>query len=728
MLLVTAQEGGYMPKRAMRYLVVAAVCFMVPGSLWAFGFPPKMTQYSPGGRIGGDFNGDGKLDLLSISKCSPEPCSSFAISVSLGSGNGRFQRAIISTIVDVGFQLEDIAVGDFNNDHKLDIALTSLAFPQSLSSDVAVVLGNGDGTFGAVAISPVASTFFPGLLVGDVNGDHNLDLVMLAEQLQLKVFLGKGDGTFQVLSDAPGAYGERVLADVNHDGKLDLIGDSLQLGNGDGTFQLPQPISGISGNVVVADFDADGNVDVAEQSYNGESPSYDSQNGVNLYFGNGDGSFKPPVFHWIGSTGQSGFTSMSAGDFNGDGKTDLLVTRGGQFDIVLNRGAGKLAPAVGYLAIGGIGILADLNGDHRTDLIFSRSTAPDKASAIPVLAGPDGTFPLSRSYFLPGGNYAMNIFAGDLNGDGRLDLVELNWQSATWRGGHLNRLLGNGDGSFKVLPDLLTGGIDSSGAALSDMNHDGKLDVVVVGGGVVNVRLGLGDGNFQGPLATSIHYPTTATVGDFNGDGIPDVALNGSARAILLGYGDGTFRNVFTLPAQFESLVVGDFNGDGKQDLGATFLGGVGVLLGNGDGTFQPVSPLRTGQTQKLLAGDFNSDGKLDLAAVGKNAGGNTVVSVYLGNGDGTLRPVQNTFVHGGVDPAGLVAADFNQDGKVDMVVSLSSADIALLPGDGSGRFQQPTFYYGGTGPVVAGDFDGNGTQDLAVVTSERTVAILLNK
>jgi hypothetical protein len=717
-----------MPKHAMRYLVVAAVCFIVPGSLWAFGFPPKMTQYSPGGSIGGDFNGDGKLDLLSISKCSPEPCSSFAISVSLGSGNGRFQRAIVSTMVDVGFQLEDIAVGDFNNDHKLDIALTSLAFSQSLSSDVAVVLGKGDGTFGAAAILPVASTFFPGLLVGDVNGDHNLDLVMLAEQLQLKVFLGKGDGTFQVLSDAPGTYGERVLADVNHDGKLDLIGDSLQLGNGDGTFQIPQPISGISGNVVVADFDADGNLDVAEQSYNGESPSYSSQNGVNLYFGNGDGTFKPPVFHWIGGTGQSGFTSMSAGDFNGDGKTDLLVGRGGQFDIVLNRGAGKLAPAVGYLAIGGIGILADLNGDHRTDLIFSRSTAPDLASAIPVLAGPGGTFPLSRSYSLPGGNYAMNILAGDLNADGRLDLIELNWQSVTWRGGHLNRLLGNGDGSFKVLPDLLTGGIDSSGAALSDMNHDGKLDVVVVGGGVVNVRLGLGDGNFQGPLATSIHYPTTATVGDFNGDGIPDVALNGSARAILLGNGDGTFRNVFTLPAQFESLVVGDFNGDGKQDLGATFLGGVGVLLGNGDGTFQPVSPLRSGQTQKLLAGDFNLDGKLDLAAVGKNAGGNTVVSVYLGNGDGTLRPTQNTFVHGGVDPAGLVAADFNQDGKVDMVVSLSSADVALLLGDGSGRFQQPTFYYGGTGPVVAGDFDGNGTQDLAVVTSERTVAILLNK
>ena len=717
-----------MAKHAMRScLIVAAACFIISGSLWATGFPPKMTQYSPGGTTVGDFNGDGKLDLLAISKCSPDPCSSFAISVSLGSGNGRFQRAVVSTIGDVGFQIGAVAVGDFNNYHKVDIAITSLTGSPSQPSAITIVLGNGNGTFGAATVFPSASMFLIGLLVGDVNGDHNLDLVMFSEQWQLRVFLGKGDGTFQTLSDAPGAYGEGVLADVNHDGKLDLVGDSLQLGNGDGTFQQPQPISGISGNVVVADFNGDGNLDVAEPSQNGESPSFSSQNGVNLYFGNGDGTFRAPVFHWIGGSGQSGL-AISVGDFNGDGKPDLLAARGGQFDIVLNRGSGKLAPAVGYQSIGGLGILADLNGDQKTDLIFTRITAPDKSVAIPVLAAPGGTFPLSRSYFLPGGNYAMSIMTGDLNTDGKLDLVELNWQSLTWRGGHLNRLLGNGDGSFAVLPDLLTGSTDSSGAALSDLNHDGRLDAVVVGGGAVNVHLGLGNGNFQSPVATTSHYPTLPAVADFNGDGIPDVALNASARMILLGNGDGTFRNGASLPAQFEFLVAGDFNGDGKQDLGVTYLGGVGILLGNGDGTFQPISSMRTGQTQNLLAADFNSDGRLDLAAVGKTAAGNTVVSLYLGNGDGTLQPARNIWVRGGVSPADVVAADFNQDGKVDLAVSLSSSDVAVLLGDGTGRFQLPSFYYGGNGPLVAGDFDGNGTQDLAVVTSERTVAILLNE
>jgi len=684
-------------------------------------------QYSPGGTTGGDFNRDGKLDLLAISKCSPEPCSNFIFSVFLGSGNGRFQRAIVSTISDVGFQVEDVAVGDFNNDQMLDVVITTLMDSGSQPSAVAIVPGNGDGTFGAAAVFPTTSMFLTGLLVGDVNNDHNLDLIMFAEQWQVRVFLGRGDRTFQALLDGPGAYGECVLADVNHDSKLDLIGDSLQLGNGDGTFQPPQPISGISNCPVVADFNGDGNLDVAEQSRNGESPSYYGQNGVNLYFGNGDGTFRPPVFHWIGGTGQSGFSFMS-GDFNGDGNPDLLIVRGGQFDIVLNRGGGKLSAAVGYLAIGWPGILADLNGDHKTDLILLRSTAPDRSAAIPVLAGPDGTFPLSRSYFLPGGNYAMAIVPGDLNSDGTVDLVELNWRSISWGSGHLNRLLGNGDGSFTVLPDLLSGSVDSSGFVLQDMNLDGRLDALVVGGGAVNVHLGLGDGKFQSPIGTSLQYPTRAAVADFNGDGIPDVALNASARVILLGNGDGTFRTGGSLPAQFEFLVAGDFNGDGKQDLGATFLGSVEILLGNGDGTFKPPSPVRTGQTQKLLAADFNSDGRLDLAAVGTTVAGNTVASVYLGNGDGTLKPAKNTWVRGSVSPADVVAADFNGDGKVDLAVSLGFSDVALLLGDGTGRFQSPTFYYGGNGPLAAGDFDGNGTQDLAVVTSERTVAILLNK
>jgi len=704
--------------------VVTLICLLSPGSLWATGFA-KMPQYQigpPGATSTGDFNGDGKLDLVTLSQCSPPPCSNSTIAVSFGDGHGHFRRPVISTIE--GFPTSEAVTGDFNGDHKLDIAFLSQPAGQPTPA-IAVALGNGDGTFGATTTYPTAVNSYV-LLSGDVNGDTKLDLVLSGANMQ--VFLGKGDGTFRALPPAAGAFATCVLADVNHDGKLDLIGGFIQLGNGDGTFQEAQPISDPGNCPAVADFNGDGNLDVAVPSRNGESSSY-PQNGVNVYLGNGDGTFQPPVFRGIGRAWPLGFTLL-VGDFNGDGKPDLLIYAD-EIDLVLNRGNAKFQPAVGYMSVGGP-LLADVNRDGKTDVIFVRSIAPDKNVAIPAIAGPDGTLSLPRSYFLPGGEGSSCLMAGDLNGDGKLDIAEVNWRTARWQGGHLNRLLGNGDGTFKSLPDILTGGKVSYFGVLSDLNHDGKLDVLVVSGDSINVRLGLGDGNFQAPL----NYPVwgawlDVAVADFNGDGIPDVAVNTEVDGtgmILLGNGDGTFRMGPKLPASFDSLIAGDFNGDGKQDLAVATSNFVGILLGNGDGTFQPISVLRTGYTDYLLAADFNADGKLDLAAVGTSSLGNTIVSVYLGNGDGTLQPAKNTWVKGAVYPGGLAAADFNGDGRVDLAVGLSSGEIAVLVGNGTGRFQSPTLYFGGGGRLVAGDFDRNGTQDLAVITSDRTVAVLLNK
>lgn len=702
---------------ARLFLVLALICFLSSGLLSATGFP-KIPQYRIGGRgttITGDLNGDSRVDLVVLSQCSPLPCSDSTIAVNLGWGNGQFRPPIVTTteafptiVVAPGAAA---VTGDFNGDHKSDIAFLSSVSGQPA---IAILLGNGDGTFGATSSFPVAWNAFA-IVPGDVNGDTKLDLVAMRAGY-LQVFLSNGDGSFRTLPEANTGIVECVLADVNHDSKLDLIGGSIQLGNGDGTFQEAQTISG--SNSAVADFNGDGNLDIAASF----------ENGVNLYFGNGDGTFQQPVHRWTSPVD----SDLRVGDFNGDGKPDLLTTRASEIDIFLNAGNATFRPPLEYMSLGyatlGSPLLADLNGDRKTDIIFLRS-ASDKSFAVPALAGPSGTFSLPRSFFLPGGS--GTIMAGDLNTDGNLDLVVIGLQSLSWLGGHLDRLLGNGDGTFKSAKDVLTGGRMSWFGVLSDLNRDGKLDVVVASGDSINVRLGLGDGNFQNPL----NYPIQSSrggvaVADFDGDGVPDLAVNTGVfgtGTIFLGNGDGTFRVGVSLPLH-GSVVAGDFNGDGKLDLGFATSGSVGIMLGNGDGTFRPASALRSGYTQNLLAADFNLDGKLDLAAVGTNAAGNAFASVYLGNGEGTLQPTRNVWVKGATYPGAVVAADFNGDGRPDLAVSLGSAEVAVLMGDGAGGFQPGTLYFSGTGGLVAGDFDRNGTQDLAVITSGSTVAVLLNK
>jgi hypothetical protein len=208
-------------------------------------------------------------------------------------------------------------------------------------------------------------------------------------------------------------------------------------------------------------------------------------------------------------------------------------------------------------------------------------------------------------------------------------------------------------------------------------------------------------------------------IGDFNGDGIPDLVVadqgvfrqsNGGLR-ILPGNGDGTFQ-----PAQdiltgqnVGDVVAGDFRGTGHLDLIVTTNTGVSELLGNGDGTFQnPI--LITPQAGKLAAGDFNHDGNLDLVVA------NSSVNVFLGNGDGTFQLSQtfdNTLV-GGAN--GVLAADLRGNGTLDLVVSGGFGQTPVVAlGNGDGTFQSPVALpgFGFTSGIAVADFTGDGTPDL---------------
>ena len=359
------------------------------------------------------------------------------------------------------------------------------------------------------------------------------------------------------------------------------------------------------------------------------------------------------------------------------------------------------------------------------------------------LGNGDGTFRSERNF--AAGPRPQAVTVGDFNGDGRQDLAVTNLVSLPdTTTGSVAILLGNGNGAFQSAQQFEARRFPES-VAVGDFNGDERLDLAVANFGsvgpeaaIVSILLGNGDGTLQpaqdfGPIRRA----TSVAVGDFNGDGLFDLAVThgGSAGpedaivSILLGYGDGTFQPArdFGTGSGPQVVVVGDFNGDGQLDLAVanTFANTVSILLGHGDGTFQPRQDFGVGSNPAAVAvGDFNGDGRLDLAvANGLFTPASTLVSILLGNGDGTFQPAQS--FGAGSRASSVGGGDFNGDGRLDLAVgNIGSITVSVLLGNGDGTFQ-PVQNFGASGvsSVVVGDFNGDGRLDLA----SAFVSILMN-
>jgi hypothetical protein len=271
--------------------------------------------------------------------------------------------------------------------------------------------------------------------------------------------------------------------------------------------------------------------------------------------------------------------------------------------------------------------------------------------------------------------------------------------------------------------------------ALADLNGDGNVDLVSGSYlGRVSVLLGNGDGTFvAGPTLTTGTSVARVVVADFNGDGRPDLAISqtNNSVAIYLGGGDGSFSFASFVAAQGPfGIAAADLNGDGKLDLVVTngtsgiFVGTtVTVFLGNGNGTFQSPRVYQTGTNPLAVAiADFNGDGKPDLIVV--NADDNNV-SVLLGNGDGTFG-ARGSFATG-YRPASVSVGDFNRDGHLDLAI-VNSFDVSILLGHGDGTFAAAVHYAAGNYPerISTGDFDGDGIVDIAATdVFDNLIAIL---
>lgn len=662
----------------------------------------------------GDFNGDQIQDIVIASLG--------AIVVRLGDGTGGFTDG---TNVGVGEDHLRISIGDFNNDGNEDLAVTSNldSWGGGTSNYLDVRLGDGSGGFGgAISLPGVPRE----LAVGDFNEDGSQDIVLTNDGNVVSIRLGDGAGGFSNGPDAPVGISPSAItvADLNGDGIPDLavssfVNDNVSMLIGDGTGAFASAgdlaVGDVPVSVVAGDFNLDGIIDLATPNREddnvsillGQSPTLGTYPSATVVAGQNTTvtpSATPTGVTSLNAFADPGFTGVLTADPTTGVVSVTDAVLAGTYTVIVNANGGcatssftltvtdpdcsaqfGFGPEIFYGDIPNVVAVGDFNENGNQDLAVGDNIGNhiQNSGSVSIHRGSgSGTF-ATPSYVSTGAIGIISpsiakIAIGDFNGDGHQDFA------ATEQFSHSVYIrLGTGGGGFSTSPAIPTGNDIPSCLAIGDFNSDGYQDIVfgTQASNDIYTWLGDGDGGFIEAQNTSCSTnPKSIVVDDFNGDGIEDLAANGTS--IHLGFGDGTFSaDIGGITGSGRVVVSGDFNGDGNKDLAyTTYTNGysIAIQLGNGTGGFTSAPSVPVGDSPNSIAiGDFNGDGIQDLVTANED---DDNISVRYGVGDGTFLTTADIPTQ--ILPIHIAVGDFNEDGMQDLAIVHLFSSLSIRLGE----------------------------------------------
>ncbi len=597
------------------------------------------------------------------------------------------------------------ATGDFNGDGVTDIVVANSDLP-----NLVLLLGRDDGTFNEAQYIDT-NAYSDALATADVNGDGLADLIAASASdgdfntiNDVRTFLGAADGSLTLVStvylgSATAFPTATATGDLDGDGVLDIVvassaSDSLILliGDGNGGFaRQPATLSAVDGpvGIALADFNGDTLLDII--SANRQSDD------VSVFLGMGGGQFSAATFFNVGTEP----VSVVVADFDADGRVDVATANrvDDSITVLFGDGFGSLAGRMD-LAVGDNPVhvaAAEFDLDGATDLI----TVNANEDNLSVLFNSGGrTF--SAQQLVPSVirlGFGDKVHPIDANRDG---IIDLGIQS----GLGIATLFGTGNGTFAT-PDFVNSGEPTSSGTTGDFNADGLPDLALRGsmsglGEGAFIHLNLGAGNFAAPTFArtggSTSRETLRTV-DLTGDGVLDLVVAGNSATVFtaIGNGDGTFdMGPSSNVSGGGDWTVGNFDGDSFPDIVRPSGASVAMAQGQGDGSFQNAfSSMMTGTNiRSLSSGDLNNDGLDDVVAFDDRSPGTFYVILNDG-GVAFAAPVAYT----GADfwsPTTIDVADVNSDGFLDVIYPNAGLDyqqgddeIVIMLGDGSGTLSE---------------------------------------